>query len=112
MGNVFARMSGVDITMEMLYAAPYSNLFTDINIGAGTQPFGWVVRGQDHTSYNTWWNIRTANGKPFPIPPTTWGPKATFVNVQNSVGVSAQRAAAVHCIDITAHVGVQCSVTR
>ena len=42
----FADGQGVDLTMEFMYAAPYSNLFTNISLGAATEPFGWVLRGQ------------------------------------------------------------------
>lgn len=34
------------MTLEFLYAAAYSNLYTNINMGAATEPFGWVTRGQ------------------------------------------------------------------
>ncbi|KAI8466265.1 MAG: hypothetical protein J3K34DRAFT_460951 [Monoraphidium minutum] len=77
-GNVFSSGSGVDLTMEFLYAAPYSNLFTNLHLGAATQPFGWVVRGQDASSFNTFWNLRTNSGT-LQIPPYTWAPRATFV---------------------------------
>ena len=43
-GIAMCRGSGVDLTMEFLYAAAYSNLFTDIYVGLGTEPFGWVIR--------------------------------------------------------------------
>jgi hypothetical protein len=37
---------GVDLTLEFMYAAAYSNLYTNIHMGAASEPFGWTVRGQ------------------------------------------------------------------
>jgi len=34
------------MTLEFMYAAPYSNLYTNIAMGAASEPFGWTVRGQ------------------------------------------------------------------
>lgn len=61
---------GVDMSLEFMYAAPYSNLYTNIHLGAASEPFGWVVRGQvgacelgirvscavqDVSGFNTFW---------------------------------------------------------
>ncbi len=85
MGNVFANGMGADITMELMYGAVYSNLFTNINVGAGTAPFGWVVRGQDAAAYNTFWNIRRWGG--LTLPPWTWAPRANFINMNDAAQV-------------------------
>ena len=88
MGNVFSGGTAVDGTIELMYGAPYGNLFTDLDLGAATEPFGWVARGQDMSSYNTFWNIRAS--KPITIPPTTWGPVVNWVDVMGAVMVSTK----------------------
>lgn len=85
-GNVVANGKGQDLTLELMYGAAYGNLFTNIHLGNGTKPFGWVVRGQDASAYNTFWNIRTAT-QALSLPPSTWAPKATFVNALNAPAV-------------------------
>lgn len=37
---------GHDLTLDFMYSAPHSNLFTNIQMGAASEPFGWTVRGQ------------------------------------------------------------------
>jgi parallel beta-helix repeat protein len=86
LGNVFTRGTTVDGTIELMYGAPYGNLFTDIDLGAATEPFGWVQRGQDMSSYNTFWNIRGT--KAITIPPTSWAPVVNWVDVRGASMVS------------------------
>lgn len=85
-GNVIANGKGVDVTLELMYGASYGNLFTNIHLGKGTEPFGWVVRGQDASGFNTFWNIRTTNDT-LQLPPATWAPRVTFVHAENAVAV-------------------------
>lgn len=42
----YPLLQGIDLDLEMLYGVPYGNLFTNINFGRATSPFGWVIRGQ------------------------------------------------------------------
>ncbi|KIZ02518.1 cellulosome enzyme, dockerin type I [Monoraphidium neglectum] len=72
--------------MEFMYAAPYSNLYTNLRMGNASEPFGWVVRGQDASGYNTFWNLRSDTGK-IALPPYTWAPRVTWVDV-NGAAVS------------------------
>ncbi|GBF90605.1 hypothetical protein Rsub_03177 [Raphidocelis subcapitata] len=83
-GNVFADGSGVDLTLEFMYAAAYSNLYTNINMGAASEPFGWTVRGQDLSGLNTFWNLRTASNV-LVLPPYTWGPAVNWIDVEGAV---------------------------
>ncbi len=77
-----------DISFELMYAAPYANLFTNINIGKGSAPFGsYIKKYQDAAAYNTFWNIRTTSA-PIILPPATWAPQVTFVNTMNAAQVS------------------------
>ncbi|WIA08908.1 hypothetical protein OEZ85_008326 [Tetradesmus obliquus] len=82
-GNVYANGKGTDLTLELMYGAAYGNLFTNIHLGLGSKPFGWVTRGQDAAGFNTFWNIRTANDK-LALPPATWAPRVLFVNVEGA----------------------------
>eukprot|EP00879_Flechtneria_rotunda_P032519 GHRR01035736.1.p1 GENE.GHRR01035736.1~~GHRR01035736.1.p1 ORF type:complete len:835 (+),score=148.35 GHRR01035736.1:180-2684(+) len=83
LGNVYANGIGIDMTIEMMYAAAYGNLFSNIHLGAASEPFGWNVRGQDASAYNTFWNIRTA-ADVMSLPPSTWAPKTTFVSTRRA----------------------------
>eukprot|EP00878_Enallax_costatus_P047443 GHUV01058149.1.p1 GENE.GHUV01058149.1~~GHUV01058149.1.p1 ORF type:complete len:133 (+),score=29.55 GHUV01058149.1:27-401(+) len=85
-GNVVTSGRGVDLTLELQYGASYGNLFTNIHLGAGTSPFGWVARGQDGSGYNTFWNIRTDTDT-LTLPPATWAPRPTFVNAEQATMV-------------------------
>ncbi|WIA28982.1 hypothetical protein OEZ86_011499 [Tetradesmus obliquus] len=82
-GNVYANGKGTDPTLELMYGAAYGNLFTNIHLGLGSKPFGWVTRGQDAAGFNTFWNIRTANDK-LALPPATWAPRVLFVNAEGA----------------------------
>jgi hypothetical protein len=91
-GNVYANGRGTDMTLELMYGAAYGNLFTNIHLGAGTKPFGWVTRGQDAAGFNTFWNIRTANDQ-LALPPATWAPRVLFVNAEGAPVVGSVLAA-------------------
>jgi hypothetical protein len=86
-GNVYANGRGTDLTLELMYGASYGNLFTNIHLGNGSKPFGWVTRGQDAAGFNTFWNIRTANNR-LVLPPATWAPRVVFVNAEGAAAVS------------------------
>ena len=44
----------MDRTIDLLFQAAYGNLFTDINMGAATEPWGWVARGQVRRTRAFW----------------------------------------------------------
>jgi hypothetical protein len=81
----FADGTGTDMTLEFMYAAPYANLYTNLHLGAASEPFGWVARGQDAAAYNTFWNVRAL--RPIALPPREWAPLVTWVDVQNLTAV-------------------------
>jgi hypothetical protein len=95
-GNVYANGRGTDMTLELMYGAAYGNLFTNIHLGAGTKPFGWVTRGQDAAGFNTFWNIRTANDR-LALPPATWAPRVLFVNAEGAPAVGVVSTAYSAC---------------
>lgn len=37
---------GVDMTVQLMYAAPFGNLFSDIYMGGASEPWGWAAGGQ------------------------------------------------------------------
>ncbi|KIY99225.1 hypothetical protein MNEG_8737, partial [Monoraphidium neglectum] len=85
-GNVFAGGTGVDVSIDLMFAAPYGNLFTDIHLGAASAPWGWVERGQDAAAYNTFWGISSSAGQlqGGGLPPNGWAPKATWVGCEGA----------------------------
>lgn len=87
--TVYANGRGLDLAMDHHREANYSNLFTDIDCGAGSRPFdsgGSHDRGPHAGAYNTYWNIRAH--QPMPLPPADFGPLLNFIGFDTS----AQRA--------------------
>lgn len=89
-GNVISQGVAPNLLIEFMYATPYGNLITDMDFGNGTRPFGWVVRGQDLSGFNTFWNLR-ANGRQLPTPPYSWAPTANWIGINQTMPVSGQR---------------------
>lgn len=74
-GNVFARGRGTDLSLDHHRRAPYENLFTEIDAGAGTRIWksgGGKALGRHAAARNTYWNIRAA--RVLPYPPANFGP--------------------------------------
>lgn len=84
-GNVFSNGSGIDICMDHHRAAPYQNLFSNIDLGIGSRPFacgGGGDRGSHTARYATFWNIRS--DQPLELPEPDFGPSMTFVGMNTS----------------------------
>ncbi len=74
-GSVAARGKGVDLCFDNHKRFPHSNLFTDINIGAGTRMYssgGGAALGRHSAAWTTFWNIRAS--RPQKWPSTNYGP--------------------------------------
>lgn len=74
-GNVIARGRGVDLSLDHHRRAPYENLFTDLDAGAGTRLWkcgGGAALGKHCGARGTFWNIRAA--RPLSYPPAAFGP--------------------------------------
>ena len=83
-GNVFAGGTGADVNMDHHRAAPYSNLFTDLDLGQGLRPFdsggaAAALRGANTARYSTLWNVRAARA--IALPPCDFGPHMIYVGV-------------------------------
>jgi hypothetical protein len=88
-GNVFSAGSGVDLSLDHHKRAPYANLFTDLDAGAGTRL--WRSGGGDqlgkHTAARaTFWNIRAAR-------PQSWPPPAFAPDLINLVALPTTQPA-------------------
>jgi hypothetical protein len=60
-GSVFSEGSGVDLCFDHHTHLPYENLFTEIDLGAGTRP--WLSNGSadpESGARETFWNLRSA----------------------------------------------------
>jgi Pectate lyase superfamily protein len=83
-GNVIANGRGADLCFDHHVCAPYENLFTDIDAGAGTRLWqcgGGSGRGKHSGARETFWNIRSA--RPQKYPPAAFGPASmNFVALQ------------------------------
>lgn len=69
-GNVISAGSGVDLCFDHHKRAPYANLFTDLDLGAGTRPWrsgGGRALGQHSAAWETFWNIRSAGPLAWPF---------------------------------------------
>jgi hypothetical protein len=76
-GNVCCCGKGLDLCFDHHKCAPYENLFSDIDIGAGNRLWecgGGQGLGKNCGARGTFWNIRAR--KPQPYPPTTFGPSS------------------------------------
>ena len=87
-GCVCASGKGVDLSLDHHKMAPYENLFTDIDLGAGTRAWasgGGPNLGKHSGARETFWNLRAR--KPIPYPPGDFGPTS-----MNLVGVFTDQA--------------------
>jgi hypothetical protein len=92
--TVYSNGGGTNINIDCHRAGSHSNLFSNINFGAGTRPFasgGASGRGAHSGANNTFWNL-WAN-RQLALPPCTYGPMLTFVG--DFGAVSAGEAPAV-----------------
>jgi hypothetical protein len=85
-GNVIANGRGIDLCLDHHVCAPYENLFTDIDAGAGTRLWfcgGGEALGKHCAARGTFWNIRAA--KPQKYPPAEFGPPSmNFIALQTA----------------------------
>src|ERR1019366_5471026 len=86
-GNVIANGKGVDVCFDHHERAPYENLFTDIDAGAGTRLWhcgGGAALGKHCAARGTFWNIRASALQKYP--PSAFGPDAmNFVALQTDL---------------------------
>lgn len=87
-GCVFCSGRGIDLCFDHHRWAPYENLFTDIDAGAGRRLFsssGGGMRGNHTAGGETFWGIRTQQ-------PVRW-PKSLGIDAINVVGLNVSDAA-------------------
>ena len=87
-GCVFCSGRGIDLCFDHHRWAPYENLFTDIDAGAGRRLFassGGGMRGNHTAGGETFWCIRTQQ-------PVRW-PKSLGIDAINLVGLNVSDAA-------------------
>ena len=85
-GSVAAHGRGVDMCFDNHKRFPYSNLYTDIDIGAGTRMYssgGGDALGLHSAAWTTFWNIRAA--RPQKWPGADYGP-----DLMNLVGLKSK----------------------
>jgi len=86
-GNVLASGKGPNLAFDHHCAAPYENLFTNIDVGAGTRIWscgGGANIGQHCGARGTFWNIRARRPTGYP---KNFGPLSmNFVGVQSVKG--------------------------
>lgn len=83
-GNVVSQGRGEDLCFDHHRRAPYENLFTDIDVGAGTHAWrcgGGAALGYHCGARGTFWNIRAR--QPIAYPRAGFGPAS-----MNLVGLS------------------------
>ena len=84
-GNVIMQGKGVDLSFDHHERFPHANLFTDIDLGAGTRMYkcgGGAQLGRHSAAWETFWNIRGAQNQKWP--PKDFGPDLmNFVGVQS-----------------------------
>ena len=68
-GNVSSSGSGIDLSFDHHKRAPYDNVFTDLDLGAGTRMWtcgGGADLGRHCAARGTFWNIRAKSGQKYP----------------------------------------------
>lgn len=92
-GNVIAKGKGIDLCFDHHCRAPYQNLFTDIDAGAGTRLWqcgGGAALGKHCAARGTFWNIRADT--PQKYPPRDFGPPSMiFVALQTDLPSETNR---------------------
>jgi hypothetical protein len=89
-GNVCSRGRGMDLALDHHRYAPYENLFTDLDAGAGTRLWkcgGGANLGKHCGARGTFWNIRSARSLSYPS--ADFGPPS-----MNFVALSTSRPSA------------------
>ncbi|KAI8464294.1 MAG: pectin lyase fold/virulence factor [Monoraphidium minutum] len=92
-GSVLSKSWGRDLNLDFHKGAPWGNLYTDLDLGAGTRAFksgGGAGAGPNSASYQTFWNLRAA--QPLQLPDNSFGPQLNFVGVQTRDSASARVA--------------------
>jgi hypothetical protein len=85
-GNVVSSGRGVDLCFDNHKKFPHANLFTNLDLGAGTRMYasgGGANLGRHAAAWTTFWNIRAR--KPQRWPTANWGPdRMNLIGVQSS----------------------------
>ncbi len=92
-GNVMSEGRGVDLSLDHHKRAPYENLFTALDAGAGTRLWfcgGGAALGKHCAARGTFWNIRSA--RPLAYPPGSFAPHSINVVGLPSTGPSVTDA--------------------
>ncbi|CAN5318648.1 hypothetical protein BH09VER1_BH09VER1_37040 [soil metagenome] len=87
-GSVASKGRGVDLCFDHHKRFPHANLFTEIDLGAGTRPYhcgGGDNLGRNSAAWTTFWNLRSK--APISRPPTSFAP-----DLINIVGVFSKEA--------------------
>ena len=88
-GSVATSGKGVDLCFDHHKRFPHANLFTDIDIGAGTRMYrsgGGANLGRHTGAWSTFWNIRARQ-------PQKWPPAAYGPDLLNLIGVETKEPA-------------------
>jgi hypothetical protein len=87
-GNVYSNGRGLNLSFDHHRNVPYENLYTNIDVGAGTEIWrsgGGEALGAHCAARGTFWNIRAA--RPFALPGDDWGPwSMNFVGLTSAAG--------------------------
>ncbi len=82
MGTVFSDGKGVNLNMDHHGRAPYGTLWTNLDMGAGTRPFGSggsSNRLPHSAAFSTFWNLTARTT--MALPAADFGPTLNFVSV-------------------------------
>lgn len=86
-GNVFCDGRGEDLSLDHHKYAPYANLFTNLDAGAGTQLWvcgGGAALGKNCAAWSTFWMIKA-------VRPLAWPPERFSPDLINIVGVTTDQ---------------------
>jgi hypothetical protein len=86
-GNVFTQGIGKNLSLDHHRAAPYATLWTELDLGTGTNVWksgGSGNRGPHSAAYDTLWNVRADSA--LKLPADDYGPRMNFVGFLTAAG--------------------------
>lgn len=58
LGTAISNGVGTNLSINALYAGPYSTLVSNVDFGAARLPYGQSGAGPKASSFTTFWNVR------------------------------------------------------
>lgn len=87
--TVFHNGRGHNINLDSHRSAPFATLYSNINMGQGTRPYGtggYLTQGLPSAKFTTYYNLRTNKNHALSLPTTTMSGNCTWGSNINALG--------------------------